>query len=165
MRAVAIALVLASTTPAFAGEETGEAAHEEHEHHHHENHVAVFLGATTFLGDMSATHFTIGADYERRLTFINHMVGAGVLVDSSIGDETETLIAGFVAVHPVTGLMLLGGVGTAFTGAGDNAVFAVRGSAAYFFPVGTFSVGPVVSIDHANGESAIVYGVSGGAGF
>src|SRR2546423_10871622 len=152
MRALVVASLLCSC-PVFAE----EAAEEEHVHH--ENHAGVFAGATTGLGDASTTHVTIGAEYERRLTFINHKLGAGVLIDSAFGDVTETLVVGFVAVHPVQGLMLLGGAGAVMTGFGDNATFAVRGGAAYFFELGKLAVGPAVNIDHANGESAIVYGV------
>jgi hypothetical protein len=157
-RLTALALVLA-VTPAFAEEEaTGEA-----EHHHHENHVAVFLGATTGLGDMGTTRFTVGADYERRLTFISHMVGAGVLVDAAIGSEIETLVAGFLAVHPVTGLMIYGGVGAAITSAATN--LGLRGAAAYFFELGKISLGPEVSVDYAAKEASIVFGAAAGLGF
>ena len=71
MRASIMVLCVVAA-PAFAEEEK-----EGLEHHHHENHVAVFAGATTGLGDKSETHFTIGADYERRLTFITHQLGVG----------------------------------------------------------------------------------------
>jgi hypothetical protein len=152
-----------STAPALADDEHEEHA-EEHEHHHHVNHVALFLGATSTLGDMSATHFTIGADYEHRLPFL-HEVGVGVLVDSAIASETETLLAGFVAVHPIGGLMLLGAAGAAVTGLGHDGHLGLRAGAAYFFPVGELSVGPEVSLDHVNGENAVVYGISAGTGF
>jgi outer membrane scaffolding protein for murein synthesis (MipA/OmpV family) len=156
-RLLALVIVL-STTPAVA-EEPGEAP----EHHHHENHVAVFVGATTGFGDMVTTRFTIGADYERRLTFLTHMLGAGALVDVAIGNETETLVAGFLAFHPVTGLMILGGVGAAITS--SNTALGLRGSVAYYFTLGRISLGPQVSVDYANKETAIVYGASAGLGF
>jgi hypothetical protein len=161
MRSVAFVLLLAGA-PAFA-EEAGEGHAEEH--HHHENHVAIFAGATTGLGDNSTTHFTLGADYERRLNFVTHALGIGVLVDSAFGDDVETLVAGFVSLHPVTGLMVYGGAGAAFLGAGHDATFTLRGGAAYFFELGKFSLGPAASIDHVSGENAIVYGLSGGTGF
>ncbi len=160
---VGLAVVLAAA-PVLAEEEAAGEAHEE-EHHHHENHVAIFLGATTGLGDTGTTRFTAGADYERRLSFISHIVGAGVLVDAAIGSETETLIAGFVAVHPVTGLMILGAVGAAVTGAFKDAAFGLRGGAAYFFTVGSVAIGPEVNVDYANKEIAIVAGLAVGMGF
>jgi hypothetical protein len=61
--------------------------------------------------------------------------------------------------------MLLGGAGAVMTGLGNDGHFGLRGGAAYFVPVGTFSVGPVVSIDHVAGENAVVYGASFGTGF
>ena len=167
MRSHATVIILAAclSTTAARADEHEEAGHEEHEHeHHHQNHVALFLGATSTLGDMSATHFTVGADYEHRLPFL-HEVGVGVLVDSSIASETETLLAGFVAVHPVGGLMILGAAGAAVTGLGHDGHLGLRAGAAYFFPVGAFSIGPEVSVDRVNGENAVVYGVSVGTGF
>lgn len=159
MRASFVLLCLLAA-PAFAEEE-------KEEHHHHENHVAVFAGGTTSLGDKSETKFTIGADYERRLTFITHDLGVGVLVDSALGSDTETFIAGFVAYHPapIRGLMVMAGAGAVILNAGDASVFGVRGGAAYFVEMGGFSLGPAVSIDHANGENAVVYGLSAGKGF
>jgi hypothetical protein len=143
----------------------GEEAAEHHPHHHHDNHVALFLGATSGLGDMATTHFTVGADYERRLPFASRLIGIGGLVDSAIGTDVETLIAPFVSVHPIGGLMVLGAVGVAVTGLGHNGHVGLRGGAAYFIPIGGFAAGPVVNVDHVAGETAIVYGASLGAGF
>ncbi len=165
MRSSTLAIILATlfaSAPAFADEE-GEHAEHEHEHHHM-NHVALFLGATSGLGDMGSTHFTVGADYEHRLPFMREL-GVGVLVDSAIAKDTETLLAGFVAVHPVGGLMILGAVGVAVTGLGHDGHVGLRGGVAYFIPIGAFSVGPEVSFDRVHGENAVVYGVSAGTGF
>lgn len=167
MRAIPVALALSllgATAHADRTEPEAPEAEPEH-HHHHENHLAVFAGATTGLGDMSETAVTVGADYERRLTFIDHRLGVGALADFAFGTETETLMAGFVAFHPIEGLMILGGAGVAMVGAGDHSAFAVRANAAYFVELGGFSVGPAVSFDHANGESALVYGLAAGKGF
>ena len=148
--------------PALADEDVHE-EHEEHEHHH-ANHVAVFAGATSTLGDMSATHVTVGADFEHRLPFA-HVIGVGALVDSSIGSDTETLIAGFVALHPYAGLMVLGGVGVAMTNLAKDGHLGLRAAAAYFVPLGAFSIGPEVSLDRVAGENAVVFGISAGTGF
>ena len=156
--------LLVVTSLVISGSAFAEEAVEE-EHVHHENHAGVFVGATTGLGEGSTTQLTLGAEYEHRLSFITHKLGAGVLIDSALGEGTETLVAAFVAVHPAQGLMLLGGAGVVMVGFGDNTAFAVRGGAAYFFELGKVAVGPAVNIDHANGESAIVYGVAGGMGF
>jgi len=136
------------------------------EEHHHDNHAGIFVGATTGLGDNSSTSFTLGAEYERRLPFMGRLFGAGLLIDTAFASgEKETLAAGFVALHPYEGLMIMAAAGTVFTGAGDNAVFAVRGGAMYHFELGKVAVGPAVNLDHANGENALVYGVAAGAGF
>ena len=68
------------------------------------------------------------------------------------------------AVDPRGG-SALGGAGVVMTGAGDNSAFALRASAAYYVEVGGVALGPAVSLDHANGENALVYGVSAGKGF
>ena len=159
-----VSIVAGAVAPALA-EEAGGAEGAEPAEPHHMNHVAVFVGGTTSLGDDSTTHFTLGADYERRLDAITHHLGIGALVDAAIGSDTETLAAGFVAVHPVTGLMLLGAAGVVFTGAGHDGAFALRGAAAYFFEVHELSVGPEVSVDRANSETAVVYGLTVGKGF
>ena len=166
LRSLALAsLLLLAHSPAASAEEHADEEAEGHEHHHHENHVAIFLGATTGLVDTHPTHATVGADYERRLPFADRMIGVGALVDSSFGDAVETIIAPFVAVHPVGGLMVMGAVGVAVTGAFHDGHVALRGGAAYFFPIGGFSIGPEVNVDRVNGETAVVYGVSGGIGF
>lgn len=160
----ALALVVHASV-GRAEEHEGSEEAEGHEHHHHANHVAVFVGATTGLVDTHPTHATVGLDYERRLPFAEHIIGVGALVDSAFGDATETIVAPFVAVHPAGGLMILGAVGVAMTGAFHDGHLALRGGAAYFFPLGGFSIGPEVNVDRANGETAVVYGVSGGMGF
>src|SRR5262245_52816053 len=119
--AITLAVVLASAS-AFADDPAEEEGHE----HHHSNHFALFTGATSGVSAVRDTRFTFGADYERRLDFVSHALGAGVLIDAAVGaGETETLIAGFLSFHPVGGLMVLAGAGETVTGVGSP-LFAVR---------------------------------------
>nr|HEX4317097.1 hypothetical protein [Kofleriaceae bacterium] len=169
MRALlAVSVLMTLAAPALAEEAhdaTGGDKAEEAEPHH-SNDVGVFVGGTMSFGDDAQTRFTIGADYERRIDAVSHRLGLGVLVDAAItSDDTETLVAGYVSYHPIAGLMLLAGAGTVFSGFGDNATFGVRGAAAYFVELSGFGVGPEVSVDRANGETAVVYGVTVGHGF
>jgi len=76
------ALTFALSTGLAAAQEP--TTHEAHEEHEHANEVAVFLGGTT---ESDTTHFTIGAEYERRLgerfgmSFVSeHVSGTGAWV-------------------------------------------------------------------------------------
>jgi hypothetical protein len=130
-----------------------------HESGAHDHHAALFFGATTFL-DPSATHFTVGADYERRLL---SFLGAGLLADLVLGDTKELLLAPFVALHVATGLKLVVGVGAALTS--DSSHLALRGGLAYDLHLGPVSLAPTLNVDRPGGHFAVVYGVSLGVGF
>ncbi len=63
------------------------------------NDVSLFLGATTETGEESATAFTVGADYQRRLS---DLWGLGLLVDFAFGDASRSsLIGAPVFLHPI----------------------------------------------------------------
>jgi hypothetical protein len=159
--ALALAIVLAAA-PAFADEEEGE----ELEHHHDSNRVALFTGATSGLTVVSPARFTFGATYERRLDFVTHKLGAGALIDSAYAaGDLHSTIAAFLSLHPIGGLMALGGFGTNVLGLGHNPVLAVRLATAYFFPIGRLSLGPVVNADYVDTDTYVVYGLSAGVGF
>ena len=142
----------------------------------HSNHVAVFVGATTPTAAKGETSFTLGIDYERRLTDLIGVIGLG---DFTFGDHERTaLIGGQVAFH-FSGLRLAVGPGfevveevhDAHTPAGEGgsthgAEFVMRASVLYEFDVGQWAIGPTLSVD-AIGETktSIVYGLSVGRGF
>jgi len=166
-----MALSFSMATIAFAeeGELKNVHGNEEHEEHGHKNHVALFLGATTFLGDHAEHLFTAGIDYEYR---IMPLIGAGVLADFPIrfsGYEFEGIFAPFIAVHPAGGLKVILAPGIEIV-AGEFGfqAFVMRVGTGYDFHLGSVSIGPSVSYDytvHHGGHSAIVYGLAAGTGF
>ncbi len=160
---IAVLATLAASAPAFADDahEDADPEHYADDAHHHADHIALFGGATAPLRDDDRTHFTAGADYEHRLPFA-HVIGVGALVD--FNTVRETLLAGFVAVHPIGGLMVLGAVGVGTTGFVHDGRLGLRAGVAYFIPIGELSIGPVVSFDRSGSDNAIVYGVAVGSG-
>ena len=68
------------------------AEEEEHAeaHHFHQNHLGLTFSGTTSLEEGRGTHFTIGADYERRLS---EVWGVGVIGELIFAHNTEYLFA------------------------------------------------------------------------
>jgi len=145
------------------------------------NHISVFVGATTETGDDSETSFTLGADYERRLS---EFFGIGALADFALGKTKRTALLGVpFFVHPTEPLEFHAAPAIEFanepsdgdTGedsgdsdseTGSTTNFAVRLGAGYEFALGRFSIAPEVNIDFVSGESAsVVYGLAFGIGF
>lgn len=147
-------------------------AHEAHESH--PNHLALFLGASTPTKEGSATSFTIGADYERRLS---ETWGVGGIVDFAIGDFKRTaLLGGSLFVHPLGNLRLLAAPGVEFVEKerkgtpGESTIheahFAFRLGVAYEFHIDRFSIVPVFNADLiGETKTTLVYGVAFGVGF
>ena len=99
---VALSLVAVAAAPGLvAAQESGlheassgnhEAAKEHGENDHHKNHVAFFVGSTEaeeHHGEKGDRDFTIGIDYERRLSKI---FGIGVLADWVIEGDREYIV-------------------------------------------------------------------------
>jgi len=141
------------------------------------NHVSLFLGATTETGEESATSFTVGADYERRLS---DLWGVGFLVDFALGDVSRTSLLGVpVYLHPIDPLEVHVAPGVEFSrdedtddtdgGEGETDTetkFAVRVGTAYEFEIGRLVVSPEVNLDFVAGDSpVIVYGLAFGFDF
>lgn len=123
------------------------------------------------------TSFTVGADYERRLS---EVFGIGALVDLALGNTKRTALLGIpVFLHLIGALELHAAPAIEFadergegdTGEGSSDVesttnFAVRVGAGYEFELGQLTVAPQVNVDFISGESAsIVYGLAFGVGF
>jgi hypothetical protein len=95
-------------------EHQGEAAaHEEAEAGHHANHIALFTGATTEnVEGGTSSSFSLGLDYERRLsTLIGLGIGGEVVFE---GDEREGLLGVLLNFHATRGLILGFGPGVEF---------------------------------------------------
>ena len=81
----------------------GLRAQEEHgvhgEEHQHKNHIALFIGSTQAEvehGKRDDPQFTLGLDYERRLT---QVVGIGALLDVVLEGHREGIIGVPVFLH------------------------------------------------------------------
>jgi hypothetical protein len=153
---------------ALKAEETNHDEHgASHDEHGHNNHVSLFWGATTVL-ETEVTAFTVGLDYEYRLSFANKLFGVGVLSDFALGEETGAVFAGFIGIHPVAGLKILVAPGLeAVFGAHGHEAFVLRGSVGYDIMINQFSITPIVSLDWVpdGNHISIVYGIATGIGF
>jgi hypothetical protein len=161
--------------PMPQGIETATADETEHGHWH-THHAGFFLGASTFKSD---TGFTIGGDYEYRLT---KYVGIGGQVEHAFGDLKETVVVFPVFFHPGAGLRFGVGPGfekyagelpspTADDDPGEESHdkdfhFVWRMQILYDFPVTErISLTPSFAIDFQSGRQVYVYGVTLGYGF
>lgn len=149
---LALALVLATAGGAAAEPEV------HHRHHaHHPYHLAVFVGATV-ADDTTGASF--GLDLERRLGRFG--VAAIVDITRMHGGFHEIVVPALV-VHPAAGLKVLVGAGWEHASGHDAVV--VRAGAGYDLHVGSLSLGPSVSLDRADGATAVVAGATLGTGF
>ena len=132
--------------------------HEE-ESHHHKHHVAVFFGNTHDYHSEDA--FTVGLDYEYRLT---DLIGAGALIDYAGGDIESTVVGGGLFFHPWRDLRLLGAIGNEHHSGDDE--FLVRLGVMYDFFINDWSISPTVDVDLlGSGHQNWVYGIALGRGF
>ena len=138
------------------------AEHGEHQEAHlHRHHIAGFLGGTYA---EHKTAFTIGADYEFR---ISKWVGVGALIDYAGGHLKERIVAATVVVHPTNHMSVVIGAGQDHRtehGHTEN-TFVVRVGATYFFEAGRLSIGPQYFLDTTAGETLHVFGITIGTGF
>jgi hypothetical protein len=147
--------------------------HKTHDKHHnfHKHHLALFNGATTNFTH-SSTDYSLGIDYEFRLT---KTFGLGLLGEYIFTDNGE-FIAGVPAfLHFAKSLKITGAPlliykeehiddHTHHGEANMKTIFAFRVGVSYGFHLGKVSVAPAVNFDM--GESnALVYGLNIGIGF
>lgn len=158
-------------------EEHGEA------HHFHPNHVALFLGGTTHLEKGTGTYFSLGTDYEYR---VSSLVGIGVIGELIFAEETEYLLALPLFLHMTDSLWfrLAPGFEVAHHSenhseghgeeahesndndhAGSEVLFFIRMGAGYSFHAGGFSIAPTIDLDIFRSRIALVWGISIGKGF
>jgi len=137
------------------------------------NHISVFVGATIEPREETKASFTLGADYERRLS---ELWGVGALVDLALGSTERTALFGVpVYVHPIEPLELHAAPAVEFSQERDSegepegdseTKFAVRLGGGYEFELARFSIAPEVNIDFVNGEDpTLVFGLAFGWGF
>jgi hypothetical protein len=137
-------------------EESVDTHHEEG--HENINDVALFLG-NTHHGDENG--FSVGLDYEQRL---NRILGAGGLLEYSVGDFHSWVVAASLFIHPYKGFRLI--LAPGFETKDNRSNFLFRTGVAYQFEIGDkWSISPEYNVDFVHNETVQVYGVSFGFGF
>ena len=166
---IIVAVVVFNAAAISAEDNAGKNAHDDHAEHNH--HASLFLGATSHFDHGHSVHaFTAGLDYEYRFSFLNRLLGIGILDDMAFFPGALTNVSAvFIGIHPIGGLKILlaPGVEMIFLEKLKTA-FLLRGSLGYDFMIGNFSLTPIVSIDYLPaypGSFALVYGVAAGIGF
>ena len=133
------------------------AQQESNEKEEKRNEVAIGMGGTT---NKEATAFTIGIDYQYRIT---KLIGVGAIIDHAMADINSTLIAPALFLHAANFEFA---IAPALEFIEEGTVVILRLGVAYGFELSRFSISPGVFWDsERNGESAIVYGLKFGYKF
>ena len=110
---LAAALVAAEEPIVESGVQEHQTHHGEGSEHARPHHLSVFLGDTRLLipGEGDEDAFTIGIDYEYRLT---HRFGAGFVAEYAANPLDATTFLGALDVHLYKGLVMQLGLGVEF---------------------------------------------------
>ena len=152
-------------------EQTGESHEaieeygEEHGKHLHKHHLAVFVGSTEaeeHHGEKGDPDFTLGVDYEHRLS---SLFGVGGMFDWVVEGRREFLLGPIGFLHPYKGLKLFAAPCYQRIREGEEGNFVFRVGAAWDFEIGKYSLAPNVIYDFAGEHGFLVLGVTLGRGF
>jgi hypothetical protein len=176
--ALALTLVASSIQAQEAPPPRGATAAESHEEHgeEHANELGVFLGGTS---ENDETHFTIGVEYERRLS---GRLGLGFVAEHVDGVDAWVFLAP-LSFQPGRhlGLTLYAGPGfeskvpepeseeAALEERDREAFFVFRVGTSWALELGPVGLHPQVEVDfvreHDAWQTALVFGVALGFGF
>ena len=175
---LATAWTLMYPSPYLAQEHHSEG--ESAEEAFHKNHLSLFTGGTTESSDgETSTSFSLGLDYERRLS---RLVGLGLGGEFVFGgDKRDALLGLLLNLHPAGGLVLAAGPGLEFAKerhaegeveaqqeeSGTETHAGLRIGILYEFEVGhRYSIAPSFYTDFIEGkEPTFVWGLAFGVGF
>ena len=175
--ALVTTIVAVTAFPALsvAQEQGAEAEGATAEEAFHRNHLSLFTGGTTESSDgETGTSFSLGLDYERRLS---ELIGLGLGGEFVFGgDEREALAGLYFMLHPAGGLVLAAGPGLEFAKeghtegeeeSGTETHAGLRVGIVYEFEVGhRYSIAPSIYTDFIEGkEPTFVWGLAFGVGF
>ncbi|MFC2164527.1 hypothetical protein ACFLT2_05965 [Acidobacteriota bacterium] len=171
-------LVVSFHLPLLAEEEEHG---ETHGHHFHRHHLGVTLAATSHLEKGGSTYFTLGAEYEYRLS---PLFGIGLIGELIFGKETEYLFALPFFIHVTESLWFRIAPGLEVAhhseesgdshgeenhGNGEHssqkAKFLTRIGAGYNFNAGGFIITPTIDLDFLRSQTSLVWGITIGRGF
>ena len=150
---VAAMLVIAVPSAAAAqeGEEEAEGPH----------HLSIIAGATIIDEEDGESAFTLGLDYEYR---VSELLGLGVVAEHAFGPIESTTLLAVADIHVWEGLAIQTGPGIEFVD--DEEAFVVRLGALYEFELGGgFTLSPQVHYDFSDAEDAVVLAVGFGRAF
>ena len=158
------------TSVCIASEFTNESHSDiEAEHEMEHNHVAVFVGGMSPVGNSKVTSLALGLNYERRL---NETFGLEVLADFTVGShERAALFMTGVTYRPFReyGLRLMTGPGFEIAehdGHPLKVSFVYGVGAAWEFHLGKVSIVPAMHADFmGDSKTNITFGISIGTGF
>lgn len=151
------------------GEGEDHEATEEHGEHggheFHKNHIAVFLGATEaeeHHGEKGNPDFTIGIDYERRLS---KLFGIGGMIDWVAEGNREYLIGVPVFLHVGKGGKFQLVPAYHQVRVGEEHGFVFRTAFAWDFYINKISLAPYIAYDFVEGQDFTVFGLDIGTGW
>ena len=135
------------------------------EEHEHRNEIAVFIGSTEGEvedGEKEDRDFTLGVDYERRLS---PLIGMGGLFDWVVEGRREYLIGIPVFFHPYKGAKFIVAPCAQREREADEFNYVTRLGLGWDFEVGRTVIAPEIFYDLSEGDDFVVFGVSFGWGF
>ncbi len=128
-------------------------------HHSSPHHLSVLLGGTDLVNE-DHTAFTVGIDYEYR---VSNFLGLGLVVEQAFGNIDSTTILAVADLHLWRGLIAQVGPGVEFVD--ENSYAALRLGALYEFEFENgFTLSPQLHYDFSH-EDALVFGIALGSVF
>ncbi len=124
------------------------------------HHLSVIVGGT-YVDAADVTEFTLGIDYEYRLT---ELLGLGFVAEHAFGEIDATTLLAVADIHLFKGFALQVGPGVEIT---PDEEFAIgRFGMLYEFEIGHhFTLSPQLHFDLSSGEDAVVFGLAFGRTF
>ena len=124
------------------------------------HHLSVIVGGT-YVDAADVTEFTLGIDYEYRLT---PLLGLGFVAEHAFGEIDATTLLAVADIHLVKGLAVQIGPGIEIT---PDEEFAIgRLGLLYEFEIGhDYTLSPQLHFDLSSGEDAVVFGLAFGRAF
>jgi len=156
--------------------------HEAETHQYHRHHLGLFLGGTSNL-KKEETDFTLGFEYEYRLSKKMSRWSIGLIGELIFAHETEYLVVVPIILRVTDAFFFRAGPGVewahhdegnghgnihAAEAANDNgreSEFFVRAGIGYGFEVGKFSITPTLDVDIFQSHTTLVWGIAIGKGF
>ncbi|MEM7701299.1 MAG: hypothetical protein AAF251_05120 [Pseudomonadota bacterium] len=124
------------------------------------NHVSVLIGGT-HVNDGDETAFTLGLDYEHRVT---ELLGLGFVIEHAFLEREATSILAVADIHVWRGFVIQVGPGVEFVG--NEEYLLGRFGTLYELELGDhFTISPQIHYDFSEGEDAIVLGLAIGRNF